>query len=105
MSTGPPLSPETQRRLDLIFQGDAARVAADWLVRECGNNIPFCEHFDSVQMERIRAAVLKLSRGKLEDLREAIDLAKIDWRDVHMGAGFGSDVDAHRKWLPQKPKG
>src|SRR5687768_3748548 len=100
MPAGPPLSPETRRRVELVFHGDEARVAAELLERECGNNIPFCERSDSVQMERIRFAALKVSGGKLETLREAVELAKIDWRDLLMWAGFGSDVKAHEKWVP-----
>ena len=96
----PPLSPETERRLAFLFHGDDARTAADLLLRECGNNLPFCEKSDSTQMERIRFAALKLSAGNLDALRQAIDLAKIDWRDLLMSAGFGSDIHAHKKWLP-----
>jgi hypothetical protein len=87
---GPTLSPETRRRVELAFHGDDARVAAAMLERECGNNVPFCEHSDSVRMERIRFAALKVSEGKLETLREAVELAKIDWRDLLMWAGLGT---------------
>lgn len=96
---GPPLSPETRRRVELVFRGDDARVAAEMLERECGNNVPFCEDSDSVQMERIRFAALKVSEGKVEMLRQAVELAKLDWRDLLMWAGFGNDVKAHEKWL------
>jgi hypothetical protein len=100
MSAGPPLSPQTRRRVEILFDGEDARVAAEMLERECGNNIPFCEHSDSVRMERIRFAALKVSGGKLETLREAVELAKVDWRDLLMWAGFGNDVKAHEKWVP-----
>ena len=99
----PPLSPETERRLALLFHGDDARTAATLLLHECGNNLPFCEKSDSIQLERIRFAALKLSAGNLDNLREAIALAKTDWRDLLMSAGFGTDVNAHKHWIPQSP--
>jgi hypothetical protein len=54
-------------------------------------------------IERIRFAVLKLSAGDLKALQRAIDLAKIDWRDVLVAAGFCSDVTAHKSWWPDAP--
>jgi hypothetical protein len=41
---------------------------------------------------------LKLSNGNFEKLRQAVDLAKIDWRDLLVAAGFANDVEAHKKW-------
>jgi hypothetical protein len=32
--------------------------------------------------ERVRAAIVILAKGKLADLRAAIELAKTDWRDL-----------------------
>ena len=84
----------------MMFRGENARVAGDMLERECGNNVLFCEDSDSLQLERIRFAALKVSEGKLETLREAVELAKMDWRDLLMWAGFGNDVSAYRGWLP-----
>jgi hypothetical protein len=69
------------------------------LVEECGNNLPSLEKLNQFQLERFRFAALKLSNGSLERLREAITLAKADWRDLLMGAGFGEDVHAHGRWL------
>ena len=48
-----------------------------------------------MSLERLRYAALKLSGGRLDALREAVELARIDWRDLLMGAGFGYDVHAH----------
>jgi hypothetical protein len=52
-------------------------------------------------MERIRFAALKLSEGDMGRLRAAIDLAKLDWRDLLMNAGFGWSVHVHEKWFPK----
>jgi hypothetical protein len=51
-------------------------------------------------MERIRFSVLKLSNGDMKKLVDAIELAKVDWRDLFMAAGFGEDPQAHKKWQP-----
>jgi hypothetical protein len=101
--SGVPLSEETKRRLDALFVGDDAQKASDILVVECGNNLPFMEHVDAIGLERLRYAALKLSAGRLNALREAVELAKLDWRDLLMAAGFGYDVHAHRRWVPERP--
>jgi hypothetical protein len=49
-------------------------------------------------MERIWLATLKLSIGSITAFENAVLLAQVDWRDVLMGAGFGSDLEAHLKW-------
>jgi hypothetical protein len=55
-------------------------------------------------IERIRFAALKLCRGDLSALQRAVGLAKKDWRDVLVAAGFESDVAAHRSWWPDPPQ-
>lgn len=59
-----PLSPETQRRLELVFAPDDRSEAAELLTTECGTNLPFLEKLDMFQLERFRFAALKLSEGK-----------------------------------------
>ena len=99
---GVPLSDATRQRLEKIFQVKDAPAAAALLVNECGNNLPFCEANGPAECERIRFAALKLSGGRLDRLREAVALAKTDWRDLLMAAGFGHDVHAHRSWWPER---
>ena len=94
------LSPETQRRLDALFVGAARQTAADLLITRCGTNLPFCEESDARGLERIRFAALKLSNGDLGELRRAVEIAQIDWRDVLVAAGFAHDVRAHEVWFP-----
>ena len=94
------LSPETRRRLDALFVGAAREAAADLLVTQCANNLPFCETSDARSLERIRFAVLKLSNGDLAELGRAVEVAQLDWRDVLVAAGFGNDVRAHEAWFP-----
>ena len=97
----PPISPETERRIALLFR-EAQREAVRRLLRDkCGNNLPFLQNRDEFQMERIRFAVLKLSGGDLEKLAGAARLARQDWRDLLVAAGFASRLDAHEHWLPE----
>ena len=94
------LSENTITRMQSVFPEKYWNEVEEYLTKECGNNIPFCEKNDKYQMERIRFSVLKLSEGNLEKLVQAVELAKTDWRDLFMAAGFGYDVDAHNKWMP-----
>jgi hypothetical protein len=95
------LSLETQRRLEILFQGELRAEATRLLVEECGNNLPFCENGDEYSLERIRFAALKLSGGDLSRLRKAAELAKLDWRDLLGASGFGDDTQAHKHWIPK----
>ena len=95
-----PLSNETRRRLDALFREPQRQEATRLLIDECGNNLPVLERLDEDQLERVRFAALKLSNGDLAALRRAVDLAKTDWRDLLMAAGFGLDVHAHESWFP-----
>ena len=95
-----PLSPETRRRLDALFAPDDRAEAEQLLVDECGNNLPFLHELDQFQLERFRFAAMKLSQGLLSGLRQAIVLAKTDWRDLLMAAGFDEDLTEHQRWWP-----
>jgi hypothetical protein len=98
-----PLSSETERRVDILFDGEDAVIATRLLTNECGRNLPFCENDGPLELERLRFAALKISAGSLERLQEAVELAKQDWRDLLVSADFANDVHAHREWIPQKP--
>ena len=95
-----PLSAATRKRLDTLFAPADRAAAARLLEEECGNNLPFCEAASPESSERIRHAALKLSGGDLAELRSMVAHAQLDWRDVLVSAGFGSDLDAHRRWQP-----
>ena len=98
---GVPLSEATRERVERVFHGDDVSAATELLVNECGNNLPFCENNGPVDCERARFAAIKLSGGRIDLLREAVELAKVDWRDLLMAAGFGHDPHAHKRWLPE----
>ena len=50
--------------------------------------------------ERTWLAMLKVSNGNMQLLHEAVTLAKTDFRDLLMNAGFGEDLKAHERWTP-----
>jgi hypothetical protein len=37
----------------------------------------------------------------VETFREAVDLAKLDWRDLLVWTKFDNDLDAHEQWAKQ----
>jgi hypothetical protein len=96
------LSAETEKRIALLFPQSEQELVRLVLFEECGTNLPLIENADHAAVERIRFAALKLSGGQLDRLDQAIELAKIDWRDLLMAAGFGEDVYAHMSWLPEQ---
>lgn len=95
----PKLSPRTRQLTEIIFPVKHVEEVVQWLEEKCGSNITFCSDHDEFQMERIRFAVLKLSRGNITKLLEAIDEARMDWRDLFMAADFGHDVNTHETWV------
>ena len=94
------LSPETERRLNALFLGPDRQTIAQLLVTKCGDNLPLWVNKDPQGLERIRFAVLKLSNGSLTEFSRALEIAQVDWRDVLVAAGFGSDLRAHQAWFP-----
>lgn len=43
------------------------------------------------EAERIQAGVVFCGRGHLDRLRDACELARLDWRDVLVGAGLADE--------------
>jgi hypothetical protein len=82
---GPPPVPLTETvagKVRSLFPADVHADAIRLLEKECGRNLPFHEEADSQGLERVRLAVVKLSRGNLAELRKQLDVAIVDWRDV-----------------------
>jgi hypothetical protein len=84
----------------LLFPKKRGAAVQKLLLEQCGNNLPFCGKVDSLAMDRFRFAVLKLSAGDWAKLLKAIELAKLDKRDLLVAAGFANDPQAHTAWLP-----
>jgi len=94
------LSQETERRIAVLFPPSSRSEVSELLIHQCGNNLPFCQNQDEFQLERVRFSALKLSVGNIDKLKDAINLAKQDWRDLLVAAGFADDITAHRRWVP-----
>ena len=92
------LSKKTEDVLNAFFPDRFRDQARELIEDMCGNNLPFCENYNSEQMERIRFSALKLSEGRIDMLCDAIDLAARDWRDLLMAANFGHDPQSHLEW-------
>ena len=96
----PTLSSFTRARLSLVFKERDRAEAFRVLAEECGRNLPFCENVTPEGLERLHFAALKISGGTLQGLRQAVDLAQSDWRDLLLAAGFGFSTTAHLDWTP-----
>ncbi len=94
------LSDGTWQRLRALFPPDMRIATARVLATQCGTNLPGLRELDAVGLERYRFAALKLSDGDLDRLREAVELANVDWRDLLVAAEFASDTEAHLAWHP-----
>jgi hypothetical protein len=93
------LSVGLSQRIAMMFAPDEIELVSSLLTEECG---PKLTRFP-VLLDRIRYAVLKLSKGDLAELRKAIRVAQHDWRDALVWAGFGQSLTAHESWWPDKP--
>ena len=94
------LSEKTRKFVGELFDAEHRALVCQRLMTECADNLPLCEDATPKGIERLRFAVLKLSEGRLDKLSEAMELARIDWRDLLVAAGFGDDTNAHKKWRP-----
>jgi hypothetical protein len=95
-----PLSRETRRRLNAVFAPADLTDAEILLVEECGCNLPFYENSTPKSLERVRFAAMKIANGSIDRLCDAIQLARSDWRDLLVLAGFANDLKAHFNWRP-----
>lgn len=94
------LSARTADRVTAIFEERDVATAAELLEQECGDGLPLWGRVTPEGLERVRFAVLKLSGGELVALADAIRLARRDWRDVLVAAGFADNPNDHLEWDP-----
>ena len=98
----PKLSPETQRRVDMMYPPEQREEVTRYLVKQCGHNIPPTRpDEDEFAFERLRFAALKVSNGDIEVLKKAINLAKEDYRELLGAAGFAGSTTKHKRWFPK----
>ena len=93
------LSPECLDRVAYLFPSKEDREEVRRILEEdCS---PSCDWFPREKVDRIRYAVLRLSRGRLDRLEDAMTLARTDYRDLLMAAGFGRELESYRTWQPR----
>ena len=92
------LTPRTKDVIARLFDPSMISIVEGFLADECGSNLPLYKPTTPEGLERIRFAVLKISNGNVDKLLEAISLAKRDWRDVLVWAGFANHLNAHNEW-------
>ena len=80
------LTDVVRHKLDQLFSSEDRAGAIRLLEKECGRGLPFHERATPQDLERVRLAVLKLSRGNLSELLRQVQVAKTDWRDVLLAA-------------------
>lgn len=88
------LSPRTEELIERFFEPSEQSNAKHLLMSE-----PFRGSSGEYCSERLCFAAIKISEGSMEELRRAVDLAQIDFRDLLMAADFGHDVHAHDIWF------
>ena len=77
-----PITPAVAQKIEALFAPDSREAASRMLAERCGADLPLSTHMgpDPSGFDRIRFAVLKLSHGDLERLRQEIEGAHFDWR-------------------------
>jgi hypothetical protein len=101
-NSGIALSERTQKLIAKLFSRSDGVVISDLLYRAVSSNIPCFENANSEDMERIRFAILKLTKQAPLNLAVGIHLAQTDWRDLLMSAGFGHDASEHISWYDKQ---
>ena len=92
------LSPATCQLILRIFSSQDQAEVANTLANDCAENLPFMEHQNEYGLERVRFAVLKLSRGSIAEFKWWVNMAKVDWLDLLTAAGFAGSLTAHQEW-------
>jgi hypothetical protein len=99
-----PLTKRVNRVLKILFEEPLRSRLAKRLEAEAAENIPFHNDSKPPDMDRIRFSILKLVADDHSQEESAFELAKIDWRDLFMAAGFASDANEHETWYQNLTK-
>ena len=91
-----PLTGITKAHLDVMFTLEERDDAEALLLMITSRNATQMVGRD----DRCRIAALKWCGGDVLRLCDAVDLYFLDYRDLLMQAGFGSDLDIHKYWCP-----
>jgi hypothetical protein len=103
-SSGGPgaLTDDCRARIRALFSGEDCAAAEAILEAECGTSLPFMDGASPEALDRVRFAAIRLSGGRLPQLTRAVQLAKTDWRDLLVAAGFADHPGAHWVWEPRR---
>jgi hypothetical protein len=85
--------------IEKLFPAADRSTVHQILLEECSDKLPLVKN--SNEIERIQLGILKLSMGNVNQFLEAAHMARRDWRDVLVAAGFGNDLEAHNNWAAE----
>jgi hypothetical protein len=88
---------DTKRKIQRLFSKKQWNLVEKMIVDECSENII---SYSNGELERVRQGILKISNGDIKRLKDSIEWAKIDWRDILLTAGFAENPEAHKNWEP-----
>ena len=101
MSRPSSLGAEIHRRLVSLFAADEQEEAAQ-IIMELQRSLSYAEEA-AFGLERIQSAALRVSHGNLGRLQKAIEVGRVDFRDLLGAASFYSPT-AHERWEPTPGK-
>ena len=84
-----------RRKIAQIYPPEDRAEAERIVFVECPK-LPMLNHESN--LVRVQAALLKLSGGRLEKLRESLEIK--DWRSILVWSGFGAG-DVWQRWLEE----
>ncbi len=93
-----PLTARTRSHIAALFAPADRDAASFVLMSRCGEQLLGMAQASPDDLERIRFAALRRSRGRLRELNDAVSLAETDWRALLAAAGFADDPAAHLRW-------
>lgn len=89
------LEPWVHELIDLAFAPDDRAKARRLLSKR--------QPWDRMGESCLRVSAIKVSRGRIKDLKKAIKQGKEDPRELYLAAGFASSNWDHEKWKPDWP--
>jgi hypothetical protein len=81
--------------LKIYFVNNDFFKAKELLISLGINELPL---LDISNIDRIRLAIIKFSNGNIDELINAIKLAKNDWRDLLVATDFAENSKSHMLW-------
>jgi len=72
----------------------------DLLSQQCSDNLPGIgrtPEWDEL-VDRVQLAAIRGSDWNLDKIKASVSMANVDWRDLLVGAGFGTSLSAHQVW-------